>query len=214
MGRTRFKGPIKSENGFEIGSGPSGFTAEVNTTVIDRDGNVTATRMNVKGSVETLTGNKTITTSDSGVLSLDPGGSSRNVTLPAEADSKNYAFYIYNAADGTGENLVVKNDGGTTLLTMGPGMGLMFWCDGTDWIVQGWSGVYYDSAAGYCTLTSPVITDGDIEATIMKVGNGTHDATLDAANITDNHTLDIPDADGLIAVNTLVTQTGVEVIAY
>ena len=56
MGRTRFKGPIKSENGFEIGSGPSGFTAEVNTTVIDGDGNVS-----VPGALKlTLAGTATV----------------------------------------------------------------------------------------------------------------------------------------------------------
>lgn len=40
MGRTRFSGPVKSTNGFEIGVAAEGMTPETNTLIIDNDGNL------------------------------------------------------------------------------------------------------------------------------------------------------------------------------
>ena len=69
---------------------------------------------------------------------LDPGGTNRNVDLPAEASSEDLVFIILNTASST-ENLVVRNDSGTTIATLtgvtggtNNGRGI-FVCDGTTW---------------------------------------------------------------------------------
>jgi hypothetical protein len=104
-----------------------------------------------------LAANKTLTTSDLVVQKLDPGGASRDVTLPAEADSTDLLFCIYNAADGTGENLVIKDDTPATIITLGPGMSGMFSCDGTSWKCLDDTGFYYDVVSGNVGIgtTSP-----------------------------------------------------------
>lgn len=82
---------------------------------------------------ETLTGNKTLTTSDLVLQWLDPNGADRTVTLPAEASSTNLMFIILNTADGAGEDLVVQDDTPATVATLGPGMTGIFSCNGTSW---------------------------------------------------------------------------------
>lgn len=71
------------------------------------------------GEVETLAGAKTIDDDDRMVLKLDPGGAARDVNLPAEGeiDPAGRLYFIVNAADAA-ENLVVKNDGGDTIVTI------------------------------------------------------------------------------------------------
>jgi len=83
--------------------------------------------------VETLSGNRVLTTVDATIQKLDPGGADRDVTLPAEADSTDLVFIILNTADGAGENLVIKDDSPATLATIGPGTGAFCTCDGTGW---------------------------------------------------------------------------------
>jgi len=87
--------------------------------------------------VETLAAAKTLVVGDPTVLSYDPGGSSRNVTLPAEASSMAKLFIIVNDSSGAGENLVVKSDGGTTIGTVADGEMGLFICDGTQWATPG-----------------------------------------------------------------------------
>lgn len=86
--------------------------------------------------VETLTGNKTLAVSDKICQKLDPGGSARDVTLPAEAAGESLGYIITNAADGA-ENLVVKNDGGSTIVTISQNESAMVVCDGTTWVHMG-----------------------------------------------------------------------------
>ena len=117
---------------------------------------------------ETLTGSKVLTVADIVIQWLDPGGASRDVTFPAEADSLNLMFWIYNNADGSGENLVVKNDGATTLGTLGPGMLGIFSCDGTDWKWENDIGLYYDAILKSTTITKSLCFDPQI-----LVGDGT-----------------------------------------
>ena len=52
------------------------------------------------------------------ILKMDPGGSARDVTLPAEADvtPSGRMYWIINAADAS-ENLVIKDDSGATIAT-------------------------------------------------------------------------------------------------
>lgn len=70
------------------------------------------------GATETLAGDRVLTSADAMIVKLDPGGSARDVTLPAESSvgPQGQMFWIINAADGA-ENLVVKNDAGDTIAT-------------------------------------------------------------------------------------------------
>jgi hypothetical protein len=88
----------------------------------------------IKGAVqvETLTGNLTLTPAYPSILKLDPGGSARDVTLEAEADCDGALRWIVNGADAA-ENLVVKNDGGSTIVTINQNESAAVYCDGTSW---------------------------------------------------------------------------------
>lgn len=79
---------------------------------------------------ETLSGNKTLDSSSAQRQSLDPGGANRDVTLPAEANG--LEFHIANRADAA-EDLVVKDDSGTTIATVNQDDVGVFWSDGTGW---------------------------------------------------------------------------------
>ena len=70
------------------------------------------------GAIETLAGDKTIADADAMILKMDPGGSARDVNLPAEAEVSpaGRMYWIINAADAS-ENLVIKDDGGATIAT-------------------------------------------------------------------------------------------------
>jgi hypothetical protein len=70
------------------------------------------------GAVETLAGDRVIVDSDAMILKMDPDGSARDVTLPAEStvSPSGRMFWILNAADAA-ENLVIKDDGGATIAT-------------------------------------------------------------------------------------------------
>ena len=82
---------------------------------------------------ETLTAEKTLTTGDASLQVFDPGGASRDVLLPAEADSEGLVFLIKNTADAA-ENLVVKEDSDTTTIgTVAQNEAGLFFCDGTTW---------------------------------------------------------------------------------
>ena len=66
----------------------------------------------------TLSGNLVLLNSDAYVQYIDPGGSARDVTLPAEGTG-NHAFWLYNSADAA-ETLTVKNDASATIATLLP----------------------------------------------------------------------------------------------
>lgn len=78
--------------------------------------------------VETLSGGRTLTRASAQILKLDPGGASRNVTLPAAEDGLWFDFT--NAADAA-ENLVIKIPDGTTLATVNQNEGALVACDAT-----------------------------------------------------------------------------------
>jgi len=97
---------------------------------------------------ETLSGTKTLTVNDYILQWLDPDGflgSGRDVILPAEALSTYLMFIIVNTANDSIETLTVKNDGGTTIGAIGPGMTGIFSCDGTNWKWISETGVFYDA---------------------------------------------------------------------
>ena len=91
-------------------------------------------QLRLKGGVEaiTLTGARTLTAKDANILFLDPGGASRDVTLPAEGESNGLLFFVYNEADAA-ENLVIKDDGASTIVTLNQGEWAVVACDGTTW---------------------------------------------------------------------------------
>lgn len=86
--------------------------------------------------VVTLAANMTLTAQYRRYLKLDPGGSARDVNLPAEATSNGLSFEIANAADAA-ENLVVKDDGGSTIVTIGQNEKASVHCDGSAWYHMG-----------------------------------------------------------------------------
>ena len=66
-------------------------------------------------------------------LLIDPAGGSKTILLPAEANSKDLVFYIFNTADAD-ETLTVEEDSSTTaILVLNQDQGGMFHCDGTTW---------------------------------------------------------------------------------
>lgn len=81
---------------------------------------------------ETLSADKTLGLTDATLQRLDPGGSSRDVDLPAEGDSQGKSYRIVNTADAA-EDLVVKDDGGSTVATVSQNEAAWFFCNGTAW---------------------------------------------------------------------------------
>ena len=87
--------------------------------------------------IETLAGNKTLTVDDARVQVLDPDGSARDLTLPAEALSTGDSFIVHNAAGGA-EAITVKDDTPATVGTVSQNESAIFYCDGTTWrMLQG-----------------------------------------------------------------------------
>lgn len=79
--------------------------------------------------IETITGDKTLTLSDSTYQILNGGASDRDVDLPAETDG--ISFWITNS--GASNSLVVKDDAAATIATVANGEGALFVCNGTAW---------------------------------------------------------------------------------
>jgi hypothetical protein len=80
-----------------------------------------------------LTGDLTMTKYSARVLALDPGGASKDIRLPPEADSYGAILFIANTADAA-EDLVVTDDGDTyTVATISQNQVGFFFCDGAKW---------------------------------------------------------------------------------
>jgi hypothetical protein len=80
----------------------------------------------------TLTGTKVLSVNEPRLQVLDPGGSARQVDLPAEAVSGGDSWIIKNSADAA-EVITIKNDGGDTLATPTQSEAAICVCDGVDW---------------------------------------------------------------------------------
>lgn len=82
----------------------------------------------------TLATNLTLDSTSANYLRIDPGGSHRDVSLPAEENSDGLFFQIFNSASGA-ENLVFKNDAGATIETVAQSEMCLLGCDGTNWLI-------------------------------------------------------------------------------
>jgi len=90
----------------------------------------------LQSNTEALSANKTISTGDPQIQFLDPDGSGRDVTLPAEASNDGRIYIVVNTADGD-EDLTIKDDGANTISTVGQDEAGIFICDGTSWELTG-----------------------------------------------------------------------------
>lgn len=88
------------------------------TKVVDTglDGATIERKMKALVATYTLGATGTIDKSAPMVHFIDPGGGARNVKLPANADSKNLMFIVYNTSDATsGEAITFKTATGAGL---------------------------------------------------------------------------------------------------
>lgn len=93
--------------------------------------------------VATLSGDVTVDATYPTVCKLDPGGSSRNVTLEAEDDAHGGTYRVFiNAADAA-ENLVVKDPSANTVGTVNQNEMGVFYDQGSD----GWTLLFVLSIA-------------------------------------------------------------------
>ncbi len=81
---------------------------------------------------EMLSGSYEIFLGDPKMHILDPGGSGRNVFLPAVTGNKGLTYIIRNSADAA-EVLTVKNAGGDNICTPTQNETAIVWCDGAAW---------------------------------------------------------------------------------
>lgn len=82
---------------------------------------------------ETLSGDRDITVNEVESyqsMTFDAGGSGRNVDLPAEEGMKGAYLFIGNSG---GEDLTIRNDADSTIITIATTESGMVWCDGTSW---------------------------------------------------------------------------------
>lgn len=92
-------------------------------------------QLRLKGGVSTrtLTGALTIDAKTENVGSWDPGGASRTITLPAAGSFEGAPFFVHNAADANGEDLVFVS-GSTTIATISRGATAMIASTGSEWV--------------------------------------------------------------------------------
>ncbi|MCZ7645289.1 MAG: hypothetical protein M5U26_08395 [Planctomycetota bacterium] len=81
--------------------------------------------------VATLTGNATLDLGSKRFQKLNPSGAHRDVTLPAEELSAGLVFWFINS--GSGNNVVVKDDEGNTIVTVQQDQAAFAVCSGTAW---------------------------------------------------------------------------------
>lgn len=103
-------------------------------TLPDRSGTIVHTDQVVLNTInrQTLSGNLTLDSSSAVFQLLDPNGANRNIDLPVGA--VNLRFKIENiAASGTAFNLVVRDNGSTTIATLPAQYVAEFFWDGSTW---------------------------------------------------------------------------------
>lgn len=124
------------------------------------------------------------TTVERNVLVVDPGGASRNLDLPPEADCEGLLLLIVNSADAA-EFLTIRNDGNTkTVATIGQNEEAIVYCNGTVWY-----------GAGLPATSSRRVAVGDAAYSILAANTGKPHLV---ANVSADRTFTFPaEADGL-----------------
>jgi hypothetical protein len=125
--------------------------------------------------VAELTGNVTLTKASKFVQVLDPGGAHRNVTLPDVAASKGYVFTFVNTANAA-ENLVIKNAGASTIVTIGQNQSGWAFSNGLTWY-----GAAFTSAATGLLAADGTVEGATAQAQVFTTGvdvNGGADAII------------------------------------
>lgn len=154
-------------------------------------------------SSETLSGTKTLTESDYSLQWLDPNGTDRIVTLPAEATSTSRMFIILNT--GSANNIVVKNGTATTIATLAAGIAGMFSCDGITWKYENFGG---GAGGGISSLVEdPAPQLGGVLESNGKQVRLSKGADVPSANVltlgTDGNHFDITGKTAITSINSL-----------
>lgn len=140
--------------------------------------------------VQELSGALTLTKASKLVQLLDPAGAHRNVTLPDVTASKGLTFYFKNTANAA-ENLVIKNAGGTTIITIGQDQSGHAWSDGVTWYGDAFSAASSGflsadgSVAGATGEAQDFGTNG-IKADVIAESTGAAGVTIDSVLLKDN----------------------------
>lgn len=90
-------------------------------------------RLKMRSLVLTLAAHITLDADGPTLVSLDPGGAGRNVTLPTEEEG--LMFIINNIADAA-EDLTIKNPATTTIGTVSQNEAALVFCSGGVWYVR------------------------------------------------------------------------------
>lgn len=154
----------------------------------------------------TLAAHDTLTVSSQRFQRLDPDGTHRNVTLPAEEDNAGLWYFVINS--GNDSNLVVKDDAGNTIVTVEQAQCAHVICSGTAWKGMAYGAAFSGalnadgSVAGSTGQAQDFGTNG-IKADVIAESTGATGVTIDGVLIKDttvdlNGTADalILDADG------------------
>ncbi len=120
----------------------------------------------------TMTGNETFTAGGSKqIQKLDPGGSARTITLPAEADCQGLWYIFKNEADAA-ETITIQDDTPVTVCSLTADQVCIVACDGTSWYLafQG-----NDSSLAIASVALAAITgsDSSLGITGLAVTGGT-----------------------------------------
>jgi hypothetical protein len=129
----------------------------------------------------TCTGAETLTRKHARLLALDPGGASRDVTLPVGKDGDFFA--IYNAADAA-EDLVIYNPSAVALATLAKGSTGAFICVAGTWAVL------MAGATSAASMTTDVIAESTPAAGVTIDGLLLKDGKVDLNGVAGGLILD------------------------
>ena len=115
-----------------------------------------------------------VTLLERNIVYMDPGGSARNLILPAEADSMGAWLIIVNTADAS-EIITVQDDTPATVASVGQSEQAIVVCDGTTW-----RGATAPGSVGLTASAAEINAVADVSARIVSLTDA--NATLTVAN--------------------------------